>query len=364
MAEATLPTPKLRECDLYRPLPRGWVQCTACHHWCAVPPGEAGKCGVRRNYGGRLYLVTYGKAAAVHVDPVEKKPLFHFHPGEPILSIGTVGCNLFCQFCQNWQISQFRAFKVDPTTGEPDRPIGEDWPPERVVETAKRAGIRLIAYTYNEPVVWIEYARDIARLARAEGMKNVFVSSGFETHPAWEYMEPYLDAINIDLKGFSEEFYRKLTGARLKPVLENIRFVGTELKGKVWLEVTTLLLSGYNDSDEEIRGMAEFLYSVNPEIPWHLSAAHPAYRMPELKRTPHETLLRAYRIAKEVGLKFVYLGNVLDPEHESTYCPECGAPLIHREGYRVRTLWKEPGVCPRCGAKIPGVWSWEEDHAS
>ena len=360
MAEAAVPLPKLRECDLYRPLPRGWVQCTACHHWCGVAPGEAGKCGVRRNYGGRLYLVTYGRAAAVHVDPVEKKPLFHFHPGEPILSLGTVGCNLFCRFCQNWQISQFRSFAVDLKTGEPTAWIGEEWPPERVVRTAKEAGIRLIAYTYNEPVVWVEYAHDIAKLARAEGIKNVFVSSGFETLEAWKYMEPYLDAINIDLKGFTEGFYRELTGARLKPVLENIRHVGTELRGRVWLEVTTLLLAGYNDSDEEIRGMAEFLYSVNPEIPWHLSAAHPAYRMPELRRTPHETLLRAYRIAKEVGLKFVYLGNVYDPAHESTYCPNCGALVIRREGYQVEPRWREPGVCPSCGARLPGVWTWEE----
>ncbi len=363
MANATSVAPRLRECDLYRPLPKGWVQCTACHHWCAIPPEGVGKCGVRRNHEGKLYLVTYGKIAAMHVDPVEKKPLFHFHPGEPILSMGTVGCNLFCQFCQNWHISQFRDFKVDFKTGQTDRWIGEDWPPDRVVDTARKMGVRLLAYTYNEPVVWAEYAHDIAELAKAEGMKNVFVSSGFETKHAWNYMEPYLDAVNLDLKGFTEEFYRKITGARLKPVLENIEFLGTEKWGKIWMEVTTLLLHGYNDSEEEIRGMARFLASVNPEIPWHLTAAHPDYKMQDLEYTPRTVLLKAYDIAKEEGLKFVYLGNIRDPEHESTYCPDCGELLIYRDVYRIKPMWKEPGVCPRCGRKIPGVWTWEQKEA-
>jgi AmmeMemoRadiSam system protein B len=198
---------------------------------------------VRRNLGGKLYLVTYGKAAAVHLDPVEKKPLYHFHPGEGILSLGTVGCNLFCAFCQNWQISQFREFSVSPE-GHLDRPIGEDWPPERIVATAEALGVRLIAYTYNEPAVFMEYAHDTARLAKARGMKNVFVTSGFETKEAWDYIRPYLDAANVDLKGFTEKFYREVCGARLKPVLESLEHL---VASGVWVEVTTLLLEGYND---------------------------------------------------------------------------------------------------------------------
>jgi len=346
----------LRECDLYRPLKNGVVQCTACHHWCAIKPGESGKCGVRRNFDGKLYLVTYGKAAAIHIDPVEKKPLYHFLPGEGILSIGTVGCNFRCQFCQNWEISQFREFYVDPKTGEPDRFIGYDSPPERVVEAAEYYGVRLLAYTYNEPVVWIEYAHDIAALGVERGMRNVFVSSGFETHHAWKYMEGLLHAINVDLKGFTEEFYREITGARLKPVLENIEYLGGEVWPKIWLEVTTLVIDGYNDSEEELRGIARFLASVNPNIPWHVTAAHPDYKMLHIRPTPHSTLIKAYEIGKEEGLKFVYVGNVYDPERSSTYCPKCGTLLIRRDGYRVTEMWEERGVCHNCGEKIPGVW--------
>lgn len=348
-------TQSLRRCDLVRPLPKGYVQCRACAHFCAIPPGKAGKCGVRWNLEGQLVLATYGKAAALHLDPVEKKPLFHFHPGEPILSLGTVGCNLFCQFCQNWQISQFRAFTL--TWEGPDRYLGEDWPPERVVAHAEALGVRLLAYTYNEPAVWLEYARDIAELGRARGMKSVLVTSGFETLEAWDYIAPYVDAANIDLKGFTEKFYREICGARLGPVLETLRHVAG-LKGKVWLEVTTLLLEGYNDSEEEVRGMAEFLAGLSPDIPWHLTAAHPDYRMPDLRPTRKETLLRAYRIAKEVGLRYVYLGNVLDPERSSTFCPGCGRLLVRRLGYRVEPLWETPGVCPGCGESVPGVWRW------
>lgn len=346
----------LRECDLYRPLKKGVVQCTACHHWCAIKPGESGKCGVRRNYDGKLYLVTYGKAAAIHIDPIEKKPLYHFLPGEDILSIGTVGCNFSCLFCQNWEISQLKDFYVDPKTGEPDRFIGYDAPPERIVATAEYYGVRLLAYTYNEPVVWIEYAHDTAVLAVERGMRNVFVSSGFETPHAWRYMEGLLHAINVDLKSFSDEFYRKITGGRLKPVLENIEYLGGEIWPKVWIEVTTLVIDGYNDSEEELRSIARFLASVNPNIPWHVTAAHPAYKMLHIRPTPHSTLIRAYEIGKEEGLKFVYVGNVYDPERSSTYCPKCGALLIRREGYRVEELWEERGVCHRCGEKIPGVW--------
>ncbi|MDW8358269.1 AmmeMemoRadiSam system radical SAM enzyme [Thermus sp.] len=344
----------LREADLVRPLPKGYVQCRACAHYCALPPEGVGKCGVRRHLGGRLYLVTYGKAAAVHLDPVEKKPLYHFHPGEGILSVGTVGCNLFCAFCQNWRISQLRGFRVD-AEGHLDRPIGEDWPAERIVAQAEALGVRLLAYTYNEPAVWIEYVRDTAQLAKERGMQNVLVTSGFETREAWSYIRPYLDAANVDLKGFSERFYREICGARLKPVLETLEHLVAQ---GVWVEVTTLLLEGYNTQEEEVRAMARFLRGLSPEIPWHLSAAHPDYRMLDLEPTRHATLVRAYEIAKEEGLRFVYLGNVLDEARSSTFCPGCGALLIRRRGYWVEPRWETPGLCPGCGRRIPGVWTW------
>ncbi len=338
-------TVNLREADLVRPLPEGYVQCRACAHYCAVPPGGQGRCGVRRNREGRLYLAVYGKAIALHLDPVEKKPLYHFHPGEGILSLGTVGCNLFCRFCQNWRISQYRDF--------PQEAPGEEMPPEAVVGLAHRLGVRLLAFTYNEPAVFIEYARDTARLAQAQGMKSVFVTSGFETREAWDYILPYLDAANVDLKGFREKFYREICGARLGPVLESLEYL--HARG-VWLEVTTLLLEGHNTDPLELREMARFLRGLSPDLPWHLTAAHPDYRMLDLVPTRKATLLRAYEIAKEEGLRYVYLGNILDEAHASTYCPACGTLLIRRQGYRVEALWTTPGVCPGCGRRIPGVW--------
>ncbi|MFN3369832.1 MAG: AmmeMemoRadiSam system radical SAM enzyme, partial [Thermus sp.] len=226
---------------------------------------------------------------------------------------------------------------------------------EAIVEKAEALGVRLIAYTYNEPAVWIEYAHDTAKLAKERGMKNVFVTSGFETKEAWEYIHPVLDAANVDLKGFTEEFYRRICGARLKPVLESLEHLVAQ---GVWVEVTTLLLEGYNDSPEEVRAMARFLKGLSPEIPWHLTAAHPDYRMLDLRPTRHSTLVRAYGIAKEEGLKFVYVGNVLDEERSSTRCPDCGRLLLRRLGFRVEPLWQVPGVCPGCGRRIPGVWTW------
>lgn len=346
----------MRECDLYRPLKGDTVQCLACHHWCAIKPNGYGKCGVRRNFWGKLYLITYGKAAAVNIDPVEKKPLYHFLPGEGILSIGTLGCNFSCQFCQNWEISQMKDFNFNPETGESDKFLGYYWPPERIVETAEDYGVRLIAFTYNEPVVWIEYAHDVAELSVKMGMRNVFVSSGFETHSSWEYMDGLLHAVNIDLKGFSEKFYREIIGARLKPVLKNIEYLGGEIWPKIWIEITTLVIEGYNDSEKELRGISRFIASINKSIPWHITAAHPDYKMLHIKHTSHRTLIKAYEIGKEEGLNFVYVGNIYDPERSSTYCPNCGELLILREWYRVKEYWKERGKCHKCGTEIPGVW--------
>ncbi len=339
----------IKEALLQRPLHKGYVQCTACEHWCAIAPGEAGKCGVRRNLDGSLKLVVYGKATAVNVDPVEKKPLFHFFPTQPIFSIGTLGCNFRCQFCQNWEISQLRDFDLD------DPRLGYDLPPERIVTICRQRNIPMVALTYNEPAVFFEYAYDTCRMAHAVGIRTAFVSSGFETRQALEMVAPYLDAINVDLKSFRDRFYRELCGARLQPVLRNIEYICRETD--IWLEVTTLIIPGLNDSDEELREAAEFLAGISPDIPWHLTAFYPNYRMMDRPSTPTSTLIRAYEIARSAGLRYVYVGNVLDHRRESTYCPECGTLLIERVGYQVRVLWDRPGTCPQCGHQVPGVWA-------
>ncbi|HEY66410.1 MAG TPA: AmmeMemoRadiSam system radical SAM enzyme [Caldilineae bacterium] len=342
----------IKEALLQRPLRRGYVQCTACEHWCAIAPGEAGKCGVRRNLDGSLKLVIYGKAVAVNVDPVEKKPLFHFLPAQSIFSIGTVGCNFRCRFCQNWEISQFRDF--DPN----DPRLGYDLPPEQVIAICRQRGIPMVALTYNEPAVFFEYAYDTCRLAHDAGILTAFVSSGFETKQALDLIAPYLDAINVDLKSFNDRFYREICGGRLQPVLRNIEYIWRETD--IWIEVTTLVIPGLNDSDAELRDAAQFLVEISPDIPWHLTAFHPNYRMLDRPSTPTSTLIRAYEIAQEAGLRYVYVGNVLDHTRESTYCPICGTLLIERAGYRVRVLWSQPGVCHRCGYRIPGVWTSED----
>ena len=337
---------------LARRLQKGYVQCTACEHWCALAPGEAGKCGVRRNLDGALRLVVYGRAVAAHVDPVEKKPLHHFLPGSAIYSIGTVGCNLRCAWCQNWDISQYREF--DPQTA----PLGRRLMPQEIVNACTRQGIPLVAFTYNEPAVYFEYAYDTAKLAHEAGLRTAFVSSGYETLQSINAIAPYLDAVNVDLKAFDDATYRRYCGVRMEPVLRNIRHVAQETG--IWLEVTTLVIPRLNDSDEELRAIAEFLAAISPDIPWHVSGFVPHYHMQDRPPTPAETLHRAWRIGKEAGLHHVYTGNVWDsPLLEgcsNTVCPSCGAELIRREGYVARTLWREPGVCHRCGAAIAGVW--------
>lgn len=338
----------IQDAVLFRHLKKQYVQCTACEHFCAIAPGGMGKCGVRRNYDGALKLVVYGQPAALHVDPVEKKPLFHFLPTQPILSLGTVGCNFQCQFCQNWEISQTGA-EFDPAQSR----NGELLPVD-LVALCRRRGIPMLAYTYNEPTVFFEYAYDTAKLAHAQGIRNVFVSSGFESLAALEMIEPYLDAINVDLKAFTEEFYREVCGTRLKPVMRNIEHIAQ--RTKIWIEVTTLLIPGLNDSEAELRDMAAWLAGVSRDLPWHISAFHPDYRMLDRPPTPHRTLVRAWEIGKEAGLNYVYVGNVHDHDRESTHCPVCGQLLISRSWYDVRIHWREPGVCHGCGASIPGVW--------
>jgi pyruvate formate lyase activating enzyme len=338
-----------KEAELVRILKNQAVQCRVCEHYCTLRPDEWGKCGVRVNRDGKIYLAVYGSAVAAHVDPIEKKPLFHFLPGSNAFSIGTYGCNMRCRWCQNWQISQVK--QVD----ESHNPVREALSPEDVVNIARRQHSESIAYTYNEPTVFFEYTYDTAKLAHAHGIKNVYVSNGFMSPETLERLTPYLDGINVDLKGFTDALYEQYSGARLEPVKRNIATIAQQTN--IWIEVTTLIVPGLNDSDEELQAAATWLASVNPEMPWHLSAFHPDYQMLDRPRTGTATLERAYAIGKSAGLKFIYLGNVLDPERENTLCPTCGEVLIQRYGYNIRPRWTTPGVCPKCDTRIPGVWS-------
>lgn len=332
---------------MFKPLPKNIVQCLACAHRCALAPGKSGICGVRKNVSGSLELLVYGKPVALAIDPMEKKPLFHFLPGSRILSFGTLGCNFACSFCQNWDISQ-------ASKGNNMAEIeGEDISSEKIVDYALKNKIPAISYTYNEPTVFLEYALDVMKIARKAGLKNVFVSNGFMSSEALEAISPCLDAINIDLKAFSEAFYRDICKARLQPVLDNIRKCH-ELG--IWLEVTTLLIPGKNDSDAELEKAAQFIASISKDIPWHISAFHPDYKMLDIKPTPASSLLRAYGIGKAAGLNHVYIGNIIDSERSSTYCPKCNEKLIERVGNSVTSSRLSAGACPKCKVKIAGVW--------
>jgi pyruvate formate lyase activating enzyme len=338
-----------KEAYLVKQLSDGAVQCQVCEHFCAIKPDGFGKCGVRRNIDGTLYLLVYGEAVAVHVDPIEKKPLFHFVPRGNILSIGTYGCNFRCPFCQNWQMSQARDFDDQQDY------IGRRAMPETLVNTCVREHIPMIAYTYNEPTVFFEYTYDTAKLAHQHGIKNVYVSNGYMSQSMLDKLSPYLDGINIDLKAFTEQFYHEQCQARLEPVKRNIARIARETD--IWIEVTTLLIPGLNDSEDELRAMAEWLAEVDPDLAWHISAFHPDYEMLNRPRTSQKALATAYEIGVQAGLRYVYVGNVMDADRESTYCPECGQKLIERHWYNVRELWRERGTCFQCGHSIAGVWS-------
>lgn len=334
---------------LSKTLSSGKILCQACAHSCKLDEGEYGTCGVRKVENGELRLLVYGIAAAVNVDPVEKKPMFHFLPKSHVFSVGTVGCNFSCKFCQNADISQY------PQENE-HQIKGRELAPERIVELALEYECLSIAYTYNEPIVFFEYTYDTAKLAHKKGLKNIYVTSGYETKKALDLLSPYIDGMNIDLKAFNDVFYEEICGAKLKPVLEAIKYA----HGKgIWIEITTLLIPGKNDTDSEIREMARFIADLDTKIPWHLSAFHPSYKMQDIERTPDLTLRNAYHIAMEEGLKYVYVGNIDDKDHESTYCPSCHQPVIKRSGHigqNVINMFGTDGSCSYCGQKIEGVW--------
>jgi pyruvate formate lyase activating enzyme len=331
---------------LWEPAEDRAVQCRLCSHRCRIGSGQVGRCGVRRNVEGTLYSLTDHKVCAAHVDPIEKKPLYHFYPGSRSFSVAAQGCNLRCDFCQNWQISQAPL--------ETGRVEGEPASAEKIVAAAQASRSRSISYTYTEPTVFMELAAECGRLAREKGLANVFVSNGYLTPEAIEFASPWLDAINVDLKAFTESYYRRLCKARLAPVLEAIRHIARHTR--IWIEVTTLLVPGENDGQEELKELASWLArEAGPHVPWHVSRFYPQHRMTEVEPTPVASLERAYQIGKAAGLQYVYLGNVPGAEQENTFCHQCGHLLIERSGYTIGARRIKDGCCPVCGTPVAGV---------
>lgn len=334
------------EAYLYDRLDEDRVRCRLCSHQCVIGPGSRGICGVRENQGGILVSLVYGRLIARHVDPIEKKPLFHLAPGSRSYSIATVGCNFSCRFCQNADIAQMPA-------DHSGRIIGEAATPESVVDAAVRAGCRSIAYTYTEPTVYFEFAHDTARLAHARGIRNVFVTNGYMSADALDMIAPYLDAANVDLKAFDDGFYKRQCGARLKPVTETLQRM---VENGVLVEVTTLIIPGLNDDRVQLTELARFLVdALGPDTPWHISRFHPTYRLTDRPPTPPPTLFAAREIGRSAGLRYVYTGNIPGQGGESTHCWQCGARVIERTGFTVGDIRLANGACRDCGATIAGV---------
>ena len=323
------------------------VICGLCNHHCHIKDGKRGICGVRENRNGKLYSLVYGRLVSEHNDPIEKKPMFQFLPGSRSYSIATVGCNFHCLHCQNYEISQYPHLYGGGITGR-------ERTPETVVQAAVQADCSSISYTYVEPTIFYEFAYDCSVLAHERQLKNIFVSNGYMAPEVTRHLASVLDGINIDIKAFTDDFYKKVCKARLQPVLDNVQLMHNL---GVWVEVTTLLIPGLNDSSEELRDIARFVKGVDPGIPWHVTAFYPTYKMTDRESTPVETLRRARDIGLEEGLRFVYEGNIPGEGGENTYCPSCGTELISRFGFSIRQNRLTDGCCSDCGEKIEGVWS-------
>ncbi|RUL89289.1 AmmeMemoRadiSam system radical SAM enzyme [Tautonia sociabilis] len=323
----------------------GRIQCDLCPRFCKLHEGQRGFCFVRARQNDQIVLTTYGRSSGFCVDPIEKKPLYHFLPGTPVLSFGTAGCNLGCKFCQNWDISKSR---------EADT-LADEASPERIAETASRLGCRSVAFTYNDPVIFHEYAIDVARACRSRGIRAVAVTAGEVCpEPRAEFYR-HMDAANVDLKAFTERFYREIAAGHLQPVLETLEYLRRETD--VWFELTTLLIPGQNDSDAELDAMTRWVVDrLGPDVPLHFSAFHPDYRMRDIPATAPATLRRAREIAMRNGVRYAYVGNVHDPDCDSTFCPSCGTRLIGRDWFEL-THWNltEDGRCPCCSSPCAGV---------
>lgn len=322
----------------------GMVECQLCNHFCKIREDNRGLCQVRKNVDGQLFSLNYGKLIAAHIDPIEKKPLFHFLPGSQSYSIAATGCNFRCSWCQNWDISQLS------DRNDPDRLAYTS--PDQVVKKALNSGCSSISYTYTEPTIYYEFARDVSALAKEAGLKNVWVSNGYMSEKMLEEYLPLLDAINVDIKAFDEGVHHKFTGAHLQPVLENCEMLK---KAGVWLEVTTLLIPGINDDETQVNGLARFIADeLGKDTPWHISRYFPQYQFKDVPATAPETILKAVKAGKQAGLQFVYAGNL--GQNEDTNCPECGEILIARNSVWMMENKIVGGECPKCKTKISGVW--------
>ena len=335
----------VREASWYKKLPESRVECQLCPRACQVADAERGGCGVRENRGGTYYTLVHSLACSVHLDPIEKKPFFHVLPGAQALSYATAGCNVECKFCQNWEISQFR----------PEQVRSQYLPPETLVEVARRNGVPLLSATYSEPVVFWEYVRDTAIAGRRLGVRSTVVSNGYAQEQALKDVLPLLAAMKVDLKAFTERFYRDLVRGELKPVLKALEVIKAS---GTWLEIVVLLVPGQNDSEGEVRDLSRWVKAnLGAEVPVHFTRFHPTYRLTNLPPTPVPTLERAWQVAKAEGLAFPYLGNVPGHPGENTTCPGCGKQLIRRVGFQVLDNVLASGKCPQCKRAIPGVWS-------
>ncbi len=335
------------EAYLYEPLEENKVKCNLCNHRCIIKEGRRGICGVRENSEGVLKTLVYGRLIARHIDPIEKKPLFHLLPGSLSYSIATVGCNFRCRFCQNADIAQMPSDRNGMIAGD-------FFSPQDIVDAALKENCKTIAYTYTEPTVYFELAYDTAKLAHEKGIKNVFVTNGYMTTEALNMIDPYLDAANVDLKAFTEDFYKTYCGAKLKNVKETLKLMKSL---GIFIEVTTLLIPGLNDDKNELEKLAAFLAdSLGTETPWHISRFHPTYRLTDRPSTPVKTLVMAREIGIKAGLKYVYTGNVPGESGEKTFCSQCGEILIDRWGFYVQKNRITNGMCPQCGAAVDGVW--------
>jgi pyruvate formate lyase activating enzyme len=341
----------MKEALLYTHLESAKVHCQLCSHGCIIKEGKFGFCGVRQNIKGVLYAHNYGKLVAANVDPVEKKPLYHFFPGSLAFSIASAGCNFRCGFCQNWEISQFNPRSLTAALIAPA--MGEDFSAKKVIRLAKENNCKGIAYTYTEPTIYFEFALETARLAKEAGLYNVFVSNGYMSGEAISLLKPYLDAANIDLKFFKDSSYQRICSARLRPVLDSISRLND---AGIWVEITTLVIPGENDSPEELSGIAGFISGVNKDIPWHVSRFHADYKFDAYQDTPEHTLKLACDLGNAAGLRYIYAGNV-SFWGQDTLCPACKKVLIKREGFRVSKIHIAKNRCIFCQADLAGVFN-------